>query len=208
MALFGDVEFVKNLDSNSVELILIDLLSNLELDRNLFTKRVSSWATNVEISIMLSLVSEHSVVSDIQRNAQEEVGHFWNIGVDWKINIFKRLGSDSGEIASENAPWLIWPVSVVSHFDSGQSRFASVTNDSFSWSRDKLTSVDSPWFVLVGSITPVLTTPITAMASPVLSTISRIHSETSTSICSSAVLEERLHMLLEAFHLVLEVLVS
>lgn len=208
MALFGDVEFVKNLDSNSVELILIDLLSNLELDRNLFTKRVSSWATNVEISIMLSLVSEHSVVSDIQRNAQEEVGHFWNISVDWKINIFKRLGSDSGEITSENAPWLIWPVSVVSHFDSGQSRFASVANDSFSWSRDKLASVDSPWLVLVGSITPVLTTPITAMASPILSTISRIHSETSTSICSSAVLEERLHMLLEAFHLVLEVLVS
>lgn len=89
LVLFGNAKVVKDLDSDSVKLVLVNLLDDLELDRNLFAKSVASWSTHVEISVVLSLISEDSVIFNTKRNVQEKVGHFRNVGIDWKINILQ-----------------------------------------------------------------------------------------------------------------------
>jgi len=64
LVFFNTVKVVKDLDSNSVKLILVNLLDDLELDRNLLAKSVASWSTDVEICAMLSLISEDSIFFD------------------------------------------------------------------------------------------------------------------------------------------------
>lgn len=89
LVFFNTVKVIKDLDCNSVKLILVNLLDDLELDRNLFAKSVTSWSTDVEISAMLSLISEDSIFFNAKWNVQEKVGHLRNVGIDWKVNILQ-----------------------------------------------------------------------------------------------------------------------
>jgi hypothetical protein len=195
-ALSGGVEIVKEFDGDSVKIILVDLLVDLELDRDFFTKRVSSWSVDVEIGGMFGLVGANCIVFNIQWNVKEVVGHLWDVSVNWEINWLQIVSSDSSEVTSESASWLVWPVSSISHLNSGEGGLARIANNSFCWSRDKLSSVDSPRFVVMRTVVPVLAT-----VAPLL-TLVVIHPVLS-SIWSATVLEKSFHMLLEAIELIL-----
>jgi len=112
---------IKDFDGNSVKLILIDWLDNLELDGDFFTKRIASWTMNIEISFMLYLISDDSALDNADWDVQEEVGHLWNVGVDRKIDSFQSVSSMSSVLTSKDTALLVRPVSIVSHLDSGKS---------------------------------------------------------------------------------------